>query len=124
MWSPQQYERFKAERQQPFRDLASLVEPRPHMRIVDLGCGTGELTRELQRHFQAAETIGIDSSETMLTKAAAFAGDSVRLEQGAIEDYVPDAQFELVFSNAALHWVADHVRLFTRMAGFLRANGQ
>ena len=41
-WSPSQYERFRAERAQPFWDLAALVEPRPGMRIADLGCGTGD----------------------------------------------------------------------------------
>ena len=40
-WSPEQYERFKSERKQPFLDLLALVEKRPRMRVVDLGCGTG-----------------------------------------------------------------------------------
>jgi trans-aconitate 2-methyltransferase len=42
-WSPSQYERFRAERAQTFWDLAALVEPRPGVRIADLGCGTGDL---------------------------------------------------------------------------------
>ncbi len=62
MWNPEQYERFKTERAQPFHDLLALVEPRPGMRVVDLGCGTGELTRLMHEQLEAAETLGVVQS--------------------------------------------------------------
>lgn len=124
MWSPEQYTRFKAERRQPFDDLAALVEKRPRMRIVDLGCGTGELTRELHGHLGASETIGIDNSETMLLKAGHFGGEMLRFEQGNIEAFVADRPFDLVFSNAAFHWVPDHESLFRRLTNVLSTTGQ
>ena len=40
-WNPSQYERFRAEREQPFHDLVALITRRPAGRVVDLGCGTG-----------------------------------------------------------------------------------
>lgn len=123
-WNPDQYERFKNERKQPFRDLLALVEPKPRMRVVDLGCGTGELTRELHQHLSAHETIGIDNSETMLLRANAFGGDMLRFEKGDIEAFVTDRPYDLIFSNAALHWVPDHETLFKRLAGFLTSDGQ
>lgn len=123
-WSPDQYERFKDERSQPFFDLLALVAPRPSMRIVDLGCGTGELTRELHLRLGARETIGVDSSETMLAKSAAFATSTLRFEQGAIESFAPAAPVDLVFSNAALQWVEDHEQLVPRLASFLAPGGQ
>jgi len=123
-WSPDQYEKFKAERAQPFRDLASLVEPRTRMRVVDLGCGTGELTRELHEQLRAFETVGIDNSETMLLKSGAFGAEMLRFERGDIEAFVTDRPYDLVFSNAALHWVPDHESLITRLTSFLSANGQ
>ena len=123
-WSPEQYERFKSERKQPFLDLMALVEKHPRMRVVDLGCGTGELTRELHEHLDAAETIGIDDSETMLLKAGSFGGEMLHFEKGNIEAFVADDPFDLVFSNAALHWVPDHEQLFTRLTRFLSADGQ
>jgi trans-aconitate 2-methyltransferase len=123
-WSPEQYERFKAERKQPFLDLAALIEKRPRMRVVDLGCGTGDLTRELHDALAAEETLGIDNSETMLLKAGHFGGEMLRFEQGNIEAFVTDRPFDLVFSNAALHWVPDHEALFTRLTRFLSADGQ
>ena len=124
MWNPDQYEKFKDERKQPFRDLLSLIEHRPHMRIVDLGCGTGELTRELHEHVHADETLGIDSSDTMLLKSDAFGNDVLRFEQGDIEAFVTDRPFDLIFSNAALHWVPDHDALFRRLTSFLTPHGQ
>lgn len=124
MWSPEQYERFKAERRQPFDDLVGLVEKRPRMRVVDLGCGTGELTRELHEMLAAEETIGIDNSETMLLKAGHFGDAMLHFEQGDIEAFVTDRPFDLIFSNAALHWVADHERLLARLTNLLSTRGQ
>ncbi len=124
MWSPEQYERFKAERHQPFDDLLALVERRPRMRVVDLGCGTGELTRELHEALGATETTGIDDSETMLLKAGHFGGEMLHFERGNIEAFIAGEPFDLVFSNAALHWIPEHERLLTRLTGFLANDGQ
>jgi trans-aconitate 2-methyltransferase len=124
MWSPEQYERFKTERRQPFDDLLALVEKRPRMRIVDLGCGTGELTRELHETLGAEETLGIDDSESMLLKAGHFGDEMLRFEKGNIEALVTDKPYDLVFSNAALHWVPDHEQLFVRLTNFLSTRGQ
>jgi trans-aconitate 2-methyltransferase len=124
MWSPEQYERFKAERRQPFDDLLALVEKRPRMRVADLGCGTGELTRDLHEGLGADETIGIDNSETMLLKAGHFGNEMLRFEQGNIEAFVTDRPFDLIFSNAALHWVPDHEALLGRLTNLLSTRGQ
>jgi trans-aconitate 2-methyltransferase len=123
-WTPDQYERFKAERAQPFHDLLALVEHRPRMRVVDLGCGTGELTRTLHEHLGATETVGIDSSETMLLKSGHFGGEMLRFQHGTVEAFVTDQPYDLIFSNAALHWVADHESLFRRLTGFVARDGQ
>lgn len=124
MWSPEQYERFKAERHQPFVDLLALIERRPQMRIVDLGCGTGELTRELHTQLEARETLGIDDSETMLLKAGSFGGEMLHFQKNNIEAFVTDEPYDLVFSNAAFHWVPDHEQLFLRLTNFLAMDGQ
>jgi trans-aconitate 2-methyltransferase len=57
-WSPTQYGKFAAERTQPFLDLLALVQPIPGGRAVDLGCGTGELTRLLHERSGAATDSG------------------------------------------------------------------
>lgn len=124
MWNPDQYEHFKSERRQPFDDLVALIEKRPRMRVVDLGCGTGELTRSLHDHLAADETIGIDNSEAMLLKTAVFGSEVLRFERGDIEAFVSDKPFDLIFSNAALHWVPNHEALLHRLASFLSPHGQ
>ena len=59
-WNPAQYDKFKREREQPFFDLMAMVRPAPAMRIVDLGCGTGALTRQLHARLAARQTLGLD----------------------------------------------------------------
>jgi len=124
MWSPSQYRRFKQERKEPFDDLVALVQRRPHMRVVDLGCGPGELTRELHERLEAVETLGVDNSAAMLVEARKHEGGGVRFEAGEIEDFECGARYDLVFSNAAFHWVPDHERLFTHLAKCLSIGGQ
>ncbi len=123
-WQPDVYARFAAERRQPFLDLADLVATIPGGRAIDLGCGTGELTRELHVRTGAAETLGLDSSEAMLAKAAPLAGDGLEFERADIAAFAPRAEWDLVFSNAALHWVPDHRALLGRLAAALRTGGQ
>src|SRR3989475_5314269 len=123
-WDPAQYGRFHDERARPFLDLLALVRPRPGMRVVDLGCGTGELTARLHDEVAAGETLGIDRSEAMLARARPRAGEGLRFEQGEIAAFAARAAYDLVFSNAALHWVDDHAALFARLTAALRPGGQ
>src|SRR5438552_909913 len=122
-WNPDVYARFARERSQPFFDLLDLVEG-PVRRAVDLGCATGELTRELHRRLDAEETLGIDSSPAMIAKSAPFAGDGVTVEAGDIATFGPARPFDLVFSNAALHWVPDHSALLERLTRAVASRGQ
>jgi trans-aconitate 2-methyltransferase len=124
VWNPEQYEKFRDERSQPFVDLLSLVQPVPGGRVVDLGCGTGELTRALHEYTAAAETVGIDSSETMLAQSAAFAGEGLRFERGDVETWQPAQAADLLFSNAALQWVNGHDQLFARLLRAVAPGGQ
>jgi trans-aconitate 2-methyltransferase len=101
-----------------------MVRPVPGGRAIDLGCGTGELTRLLHEAAATAETIGFDSSETMLAKSAAYAGTGLRFEQGDIGTLADEAGFDVVFSNAALQWVPGHDTLFPRLAEMVRPGGQ
>ncbi len=123
MWSPEQYQRFEKERAQPFHDLAALIEPCPHMRVVDLGCGTGSLTRLLHDTLDASETTGIDSSSEMLAKAAGQTSPSLHFQQGDIASFTASG-LDLLFSHAALHWIPDHERLFPRLISYLGSRGQ
>jgi trans-aconitate 2-methyltransferase len=123
-WDPTHYARFRAERQQPFWDLLALVQPQPAMRVADLGCGSGELTLALHERLQAGDTVGIDSSAAMLAAAAAHARQGLRFEQGDAGLFRPAQPLDLVFSNAALHWVDDHGALFERLRDAVAPGGQ
>ena len=91
---------------------------------MDLGCGPGELTAELHARTGAAETLGIDSSDAMLAKAAPHAGGGLRFERGDIATFAPAEPFDLVFSNAAYHWVPDHPALLARLTRSVKPGGQ
>src|SRR6185436_1724698 len=97
-------ERFKAERSKPFYDLLDLVEASPAMQVVDLGCGTGELTADLHRRLKARRTIGIDQSQAMLERAGKNAADGLSFERGDLNTWSPPYAPDLIFSNAALQW--------------------
>jgi trans-aconitate 2-methyltransferase len=123
-WDPAQYQRFANERAQPFYDLASMVERVPGMRVVDLGCGAGDLTAWLHRELAASETLGLDADAAMLAQAAQHAGGGVRFEAADIRAWQPERPYDLVFSNAALQWVEGHEDLWPRFASWVAPGGQ
>jgi trans-aconitate 2-methyltransferase len=123
-WSPDQYQRFRDERAQPFLDLLALVMPRPQLRALDLGCGTGELTSQLHHQLGCRETLGVDSSAAMLGQAAPLASATLRFELGDIAAFEAAQPFDLVLSNAAVQWVPDHPRVFERLRNSLAPGGQ
>lgn len=91
--------------------------------MVDLGCGTGVLTRALHLQVQAGETVGVDSSDAMLARAAEIDEPGLRFVKGDIGTWSPERPCDVVFSNAALQWLDDHAALFKRLRGFLAPNG-
>jgi trans-aconitate 2-methyltransferase len=137
-WDPVTYTRFRSERSQPFFDLLALVRRRTEMRIVDLGCGTGELTRHMHETLAARTTVGLDNSDAMLADAAqhktgglTFALVDVatlEVENGVTGlvrgNKVKKRGVDLLFSNAALHWIDGHDALLERLVPALCDGGQ
>ncbi|MCH9687774.1 MAG: methyltransferase domain-containing protein [Deltaproteobacteria bacterium] len=123
-WDPDRYLRFAAERRLPYEDLVAMVEPAPDMRVADLGCGPGALTADLATRFDARSVLGIDASDTMLAKAAKHASTRVRFERGDLRSHPWGDGYDLVFSNAALHWLPDHDRVWERLRAALSPRGQ
>jgi trans-aconitate 2-methyltransferase len=123
MWDPKQYELFRNERSLPFFDLLDGVRTKNPKRVIDLGCGTGELTKILHERVGATATLGIDSSAEMLAKAPQKI-DGLHFEQGDIAKFSAENAYDLIFSNAALQWVDDHETLFANLTRALAAGGE
>lgn len=121
-WNPDLYERYRVLRERPGRDLLAAIPEMVAQSIIDLGCGTGYLTRLLADRFPDAAVTGLDSDPAMLAKAGQ---DPSRIDwrRGDIADWKPEGPPDLIFSNAALHWVPDHQALFARLAEQLRPGG-
>jgi trans-aconitate 2-methyltransferase len=121
-WNPDRYNKFQNERSAPFADLLSLVKVREGLRVVDLGCGTGELTARLADALPGSDVLGIDSSPEMLQRAEAHARPGLRFRQVSIEDL--EGEWDLVFSHATVQWVDDHDSLVPRLLGMVAPGGQ
>lgn len=122
VWDPTGYERFREPRARPFFDLLARIGDVDVRRAVDLGCGTGKLTRELLGRWPEAQVLGIDSSPEMLAGAEPVEG-RLSFARDDIATWRPDAPFDLVLSNAALHWVADHEAVIPALAAAVAPGG-
>jgi trans-aconitate 2-methyltransferase len=104
--------------------LIESIEIGPRASILDLGCGDGVLTAEIARRAPRGRVLGIDSSPSMLEAAQALATDNLRFERMDINDIDFTSEFDVVFSNATLHWIKDHARLLRRVHAALRPGGR
>jgi trans-aconitate 2-methyltransferase len=121
-WNPANYKKFTAERAAPFDDLAGLIAVRPHLDIADLGCGTGELTIKLAERLPNCRVTGIDSSPQMLEQADKLSTSAVSFRLQDIESF--DGSWDIIFSNAVLHWLDNHEALIPRLFSRLKPGGQ
>jgi trans-aconitate 2-methyltransferase len=122
-WDPQQYLKFAQPRLRPALDLLARVELASPVRVCDLGCGAGNVTRVLAARWPQASIVGIDDSAEMLAHANASATATLSFVQADLAAYAPDRPFDLIYSNAALHWSPDHLALFPKLVRDLDHSG-
>jgi ubiquinone/menaquinone biosynthesis C-methylase UbiE len=108
--------------------LARLHDLDPSV-VVDLGCGTGQLTQRLVRTFPAATTVGVDLSDGMLAKAAGrfvAAGDGADGLVRADAQRLPLAErsVDVVVCTESFHWYPDQERALGEVARVLRPGGR
>ncbi len=100
--------------------------------VLDCGCGSGRVTEQLLAALLTGKVIALDASRSMLDQARrrlGGAGEHVRFVEADLLQLSPltlgdDAPVDAVFSSATFHWIPDHARLFTNLAGVLRAGGR
>lgn len=127
-WDPHAYARFAAERRRPFDDLVARIGATRPRRVVDLGCGAGDLTASLARRWPTAAVLGVDSSPQMLQQAAGEASapdveGRLGFVAADLADWAPEAPVDVVVTNAALQWVPQHLELLPRWVDALAPGG-
>jgi trans-aconitate 2-methyltransferase len=121
-WNPDLYLAFGDHRLRPALDLLARIPLERPRRIVDLGCGPGNVTKFLAERWPDAAVVGVDNASAMLERARR---DFPRLtwQRADIAAWQPEQPPDLIFSNAALHWLDGHDRLFPRLLGMLAPGG-
>ena len=122
VWDPAQYLKFADHRLRPAIDLLNRVALEDPGEVYDLGAGAGNVTRLIKERWPAARVTGVDDSPTMLAKAAATA-PSIAWQQADLATWLPPRPADLIYSNAALHWLTGHERLFPALLAGLAPGG-
>lgn len=144
-WNPDLYERFKVFRFQAFYDLEKKITTEKPGSVIDIGCGSGQLTRFLHDKRESAFTIGVDASAEMLAKGKEYEDDTFILEQldcnslcsggyfvnewtnppfkADCKDYL-DRSYDLVVSNACLQWLPNHELVMRKMCQLVKPGGE
>ena len=123
-WDPGEYLQFGDERGRAFVDLVARVPAEAPRRVVDLGCGPGNLTRLLSRRWPDAVVEGVDSSPEMVERATSDGEtDRLRFRVGDLRDWSPEEPVDVLLSNATLQWVPGHLDLLARLVSAVRPGG-
>jgi trans-aconitate methyltransferase len=120
-WNADLYDDKHAFVSQYGQGVLDLLDVKPGERILDLGCGTGDLAKQIMEH--GADVIGIDASPEMIGQAKQKYPDlNFSVADGT--DFHFDEPFDAVFSNAALHWIHDQDKLIECVYRSLKPGGR
>jgi len=122
-WDPARYLTYADERGRPFVELLGRVRAERPRRVVDLGCGPGNLTALLAQRWPEAEVLGLDSSDAMIDAARASSPDGVAFEVADLRDWSPSEPVDVLVSNATLQWVPGHLGLLPGLVRSIRSDG-
>ncbi len=127
-WNPDDYHKHSAAQRAWATELIGKLELAGNERVLDLGCGEGKVTAEIAARLPSGSVLGLDISRDMIAFARMHLPPerypNLRFAEGDMLDLPFDTEFDIVFSNAALHWVSDHGRVFSGIARALRPGGR
>lgn len=121
-WNPQHYMQFKKDRLRPAIELLARVDLENPNFVVDLGCGPGTSTKILGERYPDAKIVGVDNSASMLEKAQDYYSGA-RYVCRDVWQWKPESPVDLIYSNAAFHWLPDHEKLLSKLAKTLKPGG-
>ncbi len=121
-WDPAQYLKFGDHRLRPAIDLLNRIDAAAPREVYDLGAGAGNVTRLLKMRWPDARATGVEYSREMLAKAAAVAPEIV-WQHADLATWRPPQPADVIYSNAALHWLDDHAKLLPALFSGLAPGG-
>ncbi len=120
-WNPELYEARHSFVWQLGQGILELLQPAKGERILDVGCGTGQLTHKIAE--SGAQVTGIDSSPDMIGQARQNY-PAIKFVLGDAAAMQFDSEFDAVFSNAALHWMLNPAAVANAMFRALQPGGR
>lgn len=125
-WDAALYARHSSVQQQWARELIAKLNLRGQEHVLDIGSGDGKVSTEIAAAVPDGSVLGIDNSEDMIRYAAAQYSHvpNLRFATGDAKAINLPEKFDVVFSNAVLHWVVDHRAVLRSIAGSLRPGGR
>ncbi|MGI9157375.1 MAG: trans-aconitate 2-methyltransferase [Marmoricola sp.] len=121
-WDPARYLAYADERGRPFTELLARVPAENPQRVVDLGCGPGNLTGFLKLRWPGADVTGLDSSPAMV-EAARGQDDGVSYDVADLRNWAPAEPVDVLVSNATLQWVPGHLDLLPALVATVAPGG-
>lgn len=128
-WDPERYLTYADERGRPFVELLARVGAEDPQRVVDLGCGPGNLTRLLAQRWPSARVVGLDSSPQMVERARRVDGISAEVADIVSWAHEPrdggsgSGPVDVLVTNAALQWVPGHLELLPALVERVAQDG-
>lgn len=126
-WNPTDYRNNSSQQQKWAREVIAKLKLRGDERVLDIGSGDGKVTAEIAAQLPRGSIVGLDSSLQMVEFARSqFAGERANLSfvHRDASQLAFDQEFDLVFSNATLHWIPDHRPVLAGISRALKPGGR
>ncbi|WP_229054980.1 methyltransferase domain-containing protein [Aeromicrobium sp. Leaf350] len=121
-WDPSLYLQHAGDRGRPFVELLARVPATAPARVLDLGCGAGNLSSVIRDRWPGADVLGVGASEEMIAHAREVDPDG-RYEVADVNALTPDGPYDVIVSNAMFQWLPDAFAVITRLLDAVQDGG-